>query len=65
MTKDIFISYRRHDSSFVAAKLRDRLEQTFPDHVFQNDHGIWISRLPSPSARLNRLAGFRRRTPHA
>lgn len=34
MATDIFISYRRHDSSFFAAKLRDRLEQTFPGQVF-------------------------------
>ena len=40
MTKDIFISYRRHDSSFFAAKLRDRLEQTFPDQVFLDVSGI-------------------------
>jgi hypothetical protein len=40
MTKDIFISYRRHDSSFFAAKLRDRLEQTFPGQVFLDVSGI-------------------------
>ena len=42
MTKDIFISYRRHDSSFFAAKLRDRLEQTFPDQVFLDVSGIEV-----------------------
>lgn len=42
MRKDIFISYRRHDSSFFAAKLRDRLEQTFPDQVFLDVSGIEV-----------------------
>jgi len=40
MTKDIFISYRRHDSAFFAAKLRDRLEQAFPGQVFLDVSGI-------------------------
>src|SRR5215207_404523 len=40
MAKDIFISYRRHDSAFFAAKLRDRLEQAFPGQVFLDISGI-------------------------
>jgi len=40
MTKDIFITYRRADSSSFAARLRDRLEQTFPDQVFLDVSGI-------------------------
>jgi len=40
MTKDIFISYRRQDSAFFAARLRDRLEQSFPGQVFLDVSGI-------------------------
>ena len=40
MAKDIFISYRRHDSSFFAARLRERLEGLFPGQVFLDVSGI-------------------------
>jgi hypothetical protein len=40
MAHSIFISYRRQDSSFFAAKLKDRLEQTFPGEVFLDVSGI-------------------------
>jgi hypothetical protein len=36
----IFISYRRQDTSFFAARLRDRLEQSFPGQVFLDVSGI-------------------------
>ncbi|MBM3396591.1 MAG: toll/interleukin-1 receptor domain-containing protein [Betaproteobacteria bacterium] len=34
MTADIFISYRRRDAASFAARLRDRLEMSFPGQVF-------------------------------
>lgn len=34
MTADIFISYRRQDAAAFAARLRDRLESSFPGQVF-------------------------------
>lgn len=40
MAQPIFISYRRHDSSFFAARLKDRLEQAFPGDVFLDVSGI-------------------------
>jgi TIR domain len=40
MAHTIFISYRRQDSSFFAAKLKDRLEQVFPGEVFLDISGI-------------------------
>lgn len=40
MASDIFISYRRHDASFFAARLRERIEQTFPGQVFLDVAGI-------------------------
>jgi hypothetical protein len=40
MPQPIFISYRRHDSSFFAARLKDRLEQVFPGDVFLDVSGI-------------------------
>jgi hypothetical protein len=36
----IFISYRRQDTSFFAARLRDRLEQAFPGQVFLDVAGV-------------------------
>jgi hypothetical protein len=40
MSQPIFISYRRHDSSFFAAQLKGRLEQAFPGDVFLDVSGI-------------------------
>lgn len=42
MAQPIFISYRRHDSSFFAAQLKDRLEQAFPGDVFLDVSGIEV-----------------------
>lgn len=40
MAQDIFISYRRRDAAAFAARLRDRLEQSFPRQVFLDVAGM-------------------------